>query len=166
MTDMTLSELAKTIHMDKSHCRRFVISSGFKFHKKRDIVTGQKVNALTKEDAENIIRIRERNGYGENKVLSAEKGWFYIIQLIPEYNANRLKFGYAADVNSRLLSHKCAAPTAKIIAVFPCDPAWEKVAIMCCSKGQKQIGCEVFDVVDIDKFIGKAERFMAVMNAE
>jgi hypothetical protein len=150
--------------MDKSHCRRFVISSGINFHKKRDVSTGQKVNAVSKDDAEKIIRLRSVQGYGNSNAVKDEKGWFYIIQVIPEYNPNRIKFGYASDIQSRLSAHRCSAPTAEVVATFPCDPAWEKVAIMCCAKGQKQIGCEVFDVDDVRAVVEKARRFMELMN--
>ena len=42
-------------------------------------------------------------------------GYFYLIQLIPEAMPNRVKIGFADNVERRLVEHQTAAPTAKLL---------------------------------------------------
>jgi hypothetical protein len=58
-----------------------------------------------------------------------EGGFLYAIQLIPEYNQNRIKFGFAYDPERRLADHKITCPNAKLLGNWKCLRHLEKTSI-------------------------------------
>ena len=96
-----------------------------------------------------------------------DKGFFYIINLIPEArDLNRVKLGFSTNVEQRLQSHRCTAPTADVIQVWRCKRTWEIAAMDVVSRGEKQVGhdrSEVFDVVNIEEVIHRAIQFFSMM---
>jgi len=90
-------------------------------------------------------------------------GYFYVIQLEPELDPNRLKLGFAVSVDDRLRKHKTAAPFSKVLAFWPCKLLWEKTVIDCLTEDSEKVYTEVFRVEDVDGTIRKAEAFFELM---
>lgn len=90
-------------------------------------------------------------------------GFFYIIQLEPKLDPNRLKFGFAVSVDERVRKHKTAAPFSLVLATYPCKLLWEKTAIECVAFGSEKLHTEVFRVHDIEKTLSQAEAFFKLM---
>jgi hypothetical protein len=163
--NILLGELAVELGMDKSALRKWALKNGFTFLTVRGAKTqGQVALALTPEDADVLRGLRASQGYGADvQRVSNGKGWFYIIQLVPEFSAGRVKLGFAVDVNSRLQEHRCAAPTAQLIQQFPCSRVWEYAAIASVTReGCTSLSNEVFDCESIDDLVRRAEEFFAL----
>jgi excisionase family DNA binding protein len=89
-------------------------------------------------------------------------GAFYVVQLSPDVAPQRVKFGWAINPTSRLLAHRCAAPTARLIRSWPCVLQWEHRAIgEISSVGCRRVSNEVFDADDVDALVSRAEAFFA-----
>ena len=66
---------------------------------------GSLLNCLSTDDTNTFINYFEtkEESNGENDLLTTSRyGFFYIIQLIPEFNPNRVKIGFADNVEKRL----------------------------------------------------------------
>jgi hypothetical protein len=166
---VTLRELSKMLNMDTSNARKYGKKMGFVFTKIRTPESrGQLTLALTRKDAETLCELRERQGFTGKKISDANitngEGYFYIIQLIPDLKPNRVKLGFATDVDARLQAHRTSAPTAIIVKYWPCKKTWECAAIASITR----IGCislsnEVFDCDNLDSLIERAELFFSIM---
>lgn len=166
---ITIKELAEKLGVDRSYARKYVISHGYAFDKIRTTESQHQLTlALSIEDAETIIEIRQGEGYsiGDKigNVLNGENGYFYVIQLIPEFNPNRIKLGFATDLDARLKSHKTSAPTAILLKSWICKRCWENAAISSITRMEcKLIGGEVFDCNNLENLIQRAETFFSCM---
>jgi hypothetical protein len=90
-------------------------------------------------------------------------GFFYLIQLIPEVLPNRVKLGFADNVEKRLNEHRTAAPTARLLKAWPCKRSWDYAAMDSITKGNcKLVLNEVYEG-DIQGFLDRAEQFFAIM---
>ena len=146
------------------------------------VIDGRPVRAVSPEDAQRVRDIcsRLRNGATgatvEPKTLpiwqgpeaktepaKKESGKLYVIQLVPELKAERIKLGFSDRVNERLAEHKTAAPTLKLLHSWPCQRAWEKAAIAAIAKGERQIGPEAFDFTSITAAIKRGDRFFGLL---
>jgi hypothetical protein len=93
-----------------------------------------------------------------------EAGFFYVIQLIPEYDPKRIKLGFADNVSSRLTQHRTSAPTAKLLKSWPCRRSWERTAIdAIAAVGGALILNEVFEFQDIEAAIARADQFFSFL---
>jgi len=90
-------------------------------------------------------------------------GYFYIIQLEPEFDPQRLKLGFAASVDERIRKHKTSAPFSTVLASWPCKLLWEKTVIDCLTENSEKVYTEVFRVEDVDETIRKAAAFFELM---
>lgn len=162
---MSLKQLAKKWGMDSSNARKYVLAQGFSFLKKRvEGSRGQLANVLTKEDAETITAIREKQGFTGRVVADNGEGWFYIIQLIPEFNPLRVKLGFASNVQNRLQAHRTAAPTARLVKAWQCKRVWERAATDSITrKGCELIASEVFECDDLVMLANRGDEFFALM---
>ena len=168
-----LKTLADELGLDRSNMRRYVIKNGVEFLRVRTLDSrGQLTLALTPEDAETIRELRRTQGYTAKgrvgkPVLSDNGGWFYIIQLVPDLEAERVKLGYASDVGVRLTAHQTAAPTAALLKSWPCKRNWELAAIASITREDcKQLSGEVFIAGDLDFLVGRGDAFFAIMPEE
>jgi hypothetical protein len=83
--------------------------------------------------------------------------------LVPEAIPNRVKIGFADNVQRRLAEHQTAAPTARVIKAWPCKRSWDYAAMDSITKeGCKLVPNEVFEG-DIDGFVERGEKFFALM---
>lgn len=164
-----IQKLSKKLKLDKSNARKYILNQGFSFVKIRTPESrGQLTLALSAEDAESIIAIRESQGFAMNSKsgipVENSAGFFYIIQLIPEVAPNRVKLGFATTVENRLNAHKTTAPTAVLINQWNCNKDWERTAIASITRYEcKHVGGEVFDCEDLTKLNIRAKAFFNLM---
>lgn len=86
------------------------------------------------------------------------RGFFYIIQLVPDLAPNRIKLGWAADPAKRFTGIRHAAPTAKLVRSWSGSHAWQRQVISASRPG-RQLGHGVFDADDIDAVIQRIDAF-------
>ena len=174
--NVTLKDLAAELGMDRSHCRKFVLSMGIETFPVRLVgARGSPLSAVTRVDAEKIRLERRTRGFhipadepldSTPSIASKCVGSFYVVALDPKARPGRLKFGYAQNVQGRLVEHRCAAPTAELLGAWPAKRSWEPCIMAALSLGATQVGAEVFDVEDVDVVLDKADRFMEMLGAE
>jgi len=164
-TFVTVKKLADELGMDRSNIRKYVLSKGFAFLKVRTPESrNQLVLALSASDAELIRQARESEGYGVLQPVDTNGGFFYIIQLIPELAPLRVKLGFASDVNARLQAHRTSAPTASLVASWPCKKTWEIAAIASATRtGCKLIANEVYACDDLETLVQRGSDFFSIM---
>jgi hypothetical protein len=168
MSEMiSIAEIAKKLNLDTSTIRRLIARESETL--KLELHRGKAERLfLSKEDAEKLIgSYMARRGVltlsSEEDVKYDRYGYFYIIQLIPEALPNRVKIGFADNVEKRLAEHHTAAPTAKILKIWPCKRSWDYAAMDSITRhGCKLVLNEVYEG-DLQGFIERAEQFFAVM---
>ena len=170
MTHIAIRELADRIGIGKSYLLRWIKANKDEL----GVATNRRMQTpdsgpnptivFTEEECERIVRLRDEQGFGGTPSELAETGQFYIIQLIPEFDPNRIKLGFAIDVNRRLSQHRTSAPTAICTATWPCKRLWEATVIDYLTLGHCQlISNEVFECADIDDLVQRAEKLFAIM---
>jgi hypothetical protein len=145
------------------------------------VIDGHSVRAVSPEDAQAIREIcaKLRNGAAvgatvvepkteprtDTKIESAKKesGRLYAVQLVPELKPERIKLGFSDRLNDRLVEHRTAAPTLKLLHSWPCQRAWEKAAIAAIANGERQVGPEAFDFIDISVALKRGNRFFGLL---
>jgi hypothetical protein len=152
--------------MDRSRARRWILKSGYTFLRVRTPDSGgQLALAVTPEEADAIITLRREAGYGDaERPVVSSYGSFYLIQLVPELDPRRAKFGSAQDVQDRLNQHRTAAPTARVVKSWPCRATWEQTAIDClAAAGCRLIASEVFECETIESLVERADALFALL---
>jgi len=132
--------------------------------KKTPSSKGALVACLSFDDAEKLIRFYKSKG-STNSGLSNNRnyGFFYLIQLIPEFQPNRVKIGFADDVNKRFREHQTSSPTAKLLGSWPCKRAWDQAVMDSLTRtGCKLVLNEVYEG-DIQDFKDRADEFFGIM---
>jgi hypothetical protein len=124
---VTLKDLAAEFGIDHSNVRKYVRKLGIATQRRRTPNSrNQLTDTLTQEEAECVRAKRREEGFlGSMKAVDAAVGVFYVVQLIPELDSSRIKFGYADDMSTRLGQHRTAAPTARVLKTWPCKRSWE-----------------------------------------
>ena len=130
---------------------------------------GALVDCLSFEDAEILIDFYERRG--ENSEIFEENsfqryGVFYMIQLIPEFDSNRIKIGFTENINKRLIELQISSPTAKLIRTWPCKRSWDYAAMDSITrKDCKLVMNEVYEG-NVEGFIERGDDFFSMMPNE
>ena len=160
---VTIGELARMIGMDKSHALRFTKKLRTPRVRIRTAKSGNQATvAFTQADAEAVCRARELSGYSLRNGDSSfapdpNSGFFYVIQLIPEFSKNRIKLGFTNDLSARLAEHRTTCPTAVYAITFPCRREWEATIMqfIAAGAGLTWIGGEVFegDIWSLEKYV-------------
>jgi hypothetical protein len=164
-----LAEIAKRLRIDLSTVRRLIAKEGDSL--KLTLHRGKHDRLyLSTEDADKLIASYEaRRGpvspteeIGE--VATYDRyGYFYIIQLVPEALPNRVKIGFADNVDKRLAEHRTAAPTAKLLKAWPCKRSWDYAAMDSITRtGCKLVLNEVYEG-EVKEFIDRGDVFFSVM---
>jgi hypothetical protein len=123
---------------------------------------------LSREDADKLIASYEaRRGPVVPSVEDGAKydrfGYFYLIQLVPEALPNRVKIGFADNVEQRLAQHRTAAPTARLLRAWPCKRSWDYAAMdSITSKNCQLVLNEVYEG-DVAGFVERADAFFAML---
>jgi hypothetical protein len=162
----TIVDIARELGMDRSNARRYCLSMGLQFVRVRTAESKNQLTlALKDEDMEALRAMRARDGFsGRQAREGIEDGYFYIIQVIPEYNPLRVKLGFAANVKARLDAHRTSAPTATLVKAWPCKRAWEQTVIA----SVVRVGCvlvqnEVYECDSLDAIVSRAEAIFAIL---
>jgi hypothetical protein len=153
---VSLKHLAQEIGMDRSHARRYVLRLGITPHKRRTPDSQNQLTLAVDANEATLIRQkrREEGFIGDSKPVPKDVGSFYVIRLVPELDGRRIKMGFADDLATRLCQHRTAAPTAQVVASWPCKRSWEGT-VMDCLSGYKcrLILNEVFECDDVEGLV-------------
>lgn len=164
-----LPDIAKRLRIDLSTVRRLIAKEGdslkLTLHRcKHDRLF------LSSEDAARLIESYEaRRGpvamteENDEAATYDRYGYFYVIQLVPEALPNRVKIGFADNVDKRLAEHRTAAPTAKLLKAWPCKRSWDYAAMDSITRtGCKLVLNEVYEG-EIKDFIERGDAFFSMM---
>lgn len=139
-----LAEIAARLNIDNRTVRRLIKRETETLKLEIHRGKGDKI-LLTTKDAEKLIASYEaRRGPVVASAEDAAKfdrfGHFYVIQLVPEALPERVKLGFADNLERRLTEHQTAAPTARVLKSWQCKRSWDlqrwtasqgKVASLC-----------------------------------
>ena len=171
MEYLTLKQVAEVLGRDPSGVRRYIKTNcpNINWLSIRD-QNGQKCSVFTKEDVDAIIKTRKIQGYQNQEVpvpISIH-GLFYIIQLLPDIDPNRLKLGFASDIGNRIANHRTTCPNLNVLQTFSCKKYWEKTAIdyLAATNKMTHIGGEVFRCADLSHVINVATQFFVALNSK
>ena len=159
--------LAEELGMDRSHARRYVLKLGFKTQKRRTPDSGSQLTlTISAEEAEAILKNRRDKGFtAQDKVVESDAGVFYVMQLVPEFDPKRIKLGFAIDLNDRLVQHRTAAPTAKVLQSWPCKRTWEVTVMDCLSSvACRHILNEVFECDSLDDLVRRGDELFRILS--
>jgi len=162
-----LAEIAARLSVDNRTVRRLIAQESETLGIEIQRGKGDKV-LLSKDDAERLIasylaRRGPQTGTPEDAKKFDRFGYFYLIQLVPEALPNRIKIGFADNVERRLNEHRTAAPTAKLLKAWPCKRSWDYAAMDSITRdGCRLVLNEVFEG-DVNGFLRRAESFFSVM---
>lgn len=166
MTDfVTLKDLSNELGIDKSNLRKYILAQGIEpFNVRTPESRGQITLAFSPEDAQFIRDIRKDQGFSSSKILSSKdrngNGLFYVIQIIPEFDPNRVKLGFANNAETRLQAHKTSAPTAKLVKTWHCKRSWEDVTMISATRIEcKLVANEVFLCDNLDNLCRRIDTF-------
>lgn len=162
---VSIKELSKIINLHKSNLRKYILKLGIQPHKRRVKESGNQLAlAVTKEEADIIIQSRRESGFNNpEKIIDSETGVFYIIQLVPDLDTKRIKFGFASNLNDRLDQHRTAAPTAVVLTTWPCKKCWEPTIIDFLSSVHcKLIRSEVFECDDLISLVQYGDKLFSL----
>ena len=163
---VSLKHLAEELGMDRSHARRYVLRLGIKPHKRRTMDSHNQLTlAVSRDEAEIIRQNRHKEGFvGTSKRVAKDVGEFYLLRLVPELDPRRIKMGYADDLASRLCQHRTAAPTAEVVASWPCKRAWENTVMDCLAGSNcRLILNEVFECDDVNLLVALADQLFQLL---
>ncbi len=158
--------LARELRVDRSHFRRYVLRLGITPQRRHTPDSGKKlVVTVTAEEADRIRAARREQGYDLQTGEADETvGVFYVVQLVPELDPNRVKLGFADDADTRLAQHRTAAPTARLLKTWPCKRSWEFTVIDALSTaGCKLILNEVYECCDLARLLAHGDQLFALL---
>ena len=163
---VSIKDLARQLGMDRSHARRYVLKLGYPFQKRRTIDSGGQLTlCVALADAKQIATQRAGQGFTAPTIVAVSNiGHFYVVQLIPELDAKRLKLGFAESLQQRLAEHRTAAPTAKLLCSWPCKRSWERAVIDALTGANcRLISNEVFECDDPQKLIQRGNKIFELL---
>ena len=164
---VTIKELANEIGLDRSNMRKYLVRHGFEMSMVRTPESrSQMTLAVTLEEAETIKELRHSQGFSQERLAIQPngQGFFYVMQLIPEFDPLRVKLGFATNMDNRLAAHRTAAPTAHLVKHWPCKADWERTAIASITRTEcSLVGNEVFACTDLAQLVERADTFFAIM---
>ena len=163
---VSIPEIAKRLKIDGGTVRRFIAREKEELKIVLHRGKGDKL-LLSREDADRLISAYEsRRGpiaQSEDTSKYDRFGFFYVIQLVPEALPNRVKIGFADDVEKRLTEHQTAAPTAKLLKSWPCKRSWDYAAMDSITReGCKLVLNEVYGG-DLNGFLSRGDAFFNIM---
>jgi hypothetical protein len=83
---------------------------------------------------------------------------------VPELDPKRLKLGFAESIDQRLLQHRTAAPTARVLHAWPCKRSWELTAMDSLARVDcRLILNEVFECDDPEALVDRGEAFFTLL---
>lgn len=94
------------------------------------------------------------------RARSAEVGFIYAIQTVPDIKSDRLKLGWSQHPPKRLKGMLTESPTAQIVTVFRGDRSLEQNVLRFAAEKWQQISKEVFDVGDVSTAVAMIDNFL------
>jgi hypothetical protein len=163
---VSIKDIANRLGMDRSHARRYVKKLGYDFHQRRTPDSGGQLTlCVTSAEAGQIVNQRSEEGFIAPTVVAvSDVGVFYVIQLVPDLDPKRLKLGFAESLEQRLLQHRTAAPTARVLRAWPCKRSWELTAMDALTR----VGCllilnEVFECDEPNALVERGDAFFSML---
>ena len=168
--EVSFTELAQQLNVDSVTVRRLIerYGSRLKISIKKEQSKTSNANYLSRDDAQLLVTYYEslRSSITENSMVEAairDYGVFYVIQLVPEVIPDRIKIGYTDNLEKHLVEHRIAAPTARVLGLWPCKREWDYTAIESITReGCALVLNEVFEG-EPDGFVRRAEAFFELM---
>jgi hypothetical protein len=162
---VTLKELAQELGLDRSNMRKYVLAKGLVPVRVRTPDSRQQLTlALLSTEAELVREWRSGEGFVLSTPMENGNGYFYIIQLVPDLDGRRLKFGFTNSLEARLQAHRTASPTAILLASWPCQRAWEQAAIASITRQDcTLLSNEVYVCNSVDEAKDRAASFFNLM---
>lgn len=142
--------------------KRWAKRNKCEFVETRSEVGGRNKKALVIKDAKKL-----------KKYLMCEQsnGFFYMVHPIPEFNKNRVKLGFARNVENRMKQHRCICPNASVIKKWKCKKEDEQKVISKATKvgctqlytedGIENCATEVFDCEDYKALLNKLDEIFS-----
>ncbi len=166
---VSIPEIARRLGVDMTTVRRLIARESEALQLELHRGKGDKL-LLSKDDADRLVASYEaRRGpiAAPDDPAEAAKydryGFFYLIQLVPEALPNRVKIGFADNVEKRLAEHRTAAPTARLLKSWPCKRSWDYAAMDSLTRsGCKLVLNEVYEG-EIQGFLERGAAFFGVM---
>ena len=87
------------------------------------------------------------------------EGYFYVVQLYPDRDANILKLGFSRRPEIRLQQYKTAAPFAVVAGTWSCHKQWEQPLIKAIASQGQRYGDEEVVVCDLALVIEMCKKF-------
>lgn len=173
---VSIAEIERVFGLDRSNTRKALLKIcerlGIVTHQRRTPSTrGQRTLCVTRPEWEKILAHRSQvQGFGIGEAASSARpvasgiGVFYVLQMVPELDPNRVKLGYTESTEARFADHRTASPTAKFVKKWPCKSIWERAAMDSATRiGTSLIANEVFVVEDLTDLIDCLDQFFALM---
>lgn len=164
-----LADLARELGLDRSNMRKYAIKHGFSFLQVRTPKSrGQSVLALTEQDAEAVRELRSKQGFlsgqPHGQPVDNGHGWFYLVQIAPDLDPMRIKFGFASDPIRRIDYYRTLSPTVTLVKTWRCRASWERAAIDSLTRlNAISLGGEVFQIEDLASAIQQGDTFFSIM---
>lgn len=144
-----VSKILQEYNTDWRVIKRWAKKNECKFYETKSEKGGRNNYSVKKEDYTKLSKYL---------IEIKDDGFFYMIQLIPEIDPNRIKLGFSKCLSNRILQHKCTCPNAKIIKKWKCKkdnevPVINEVSKNNCNRlytdiNNKKTITEVFDCED------------------
>lgn len=160
-----LPELADELRCRKQTLFKIAKRLGILPVKQRDAERrNQLVATVTTAEALALqLEVSKTRKTADSAESSIDPGLFYIVQLEPELDPNRIKLGFTTDLEGRLRKHRCSAPFASSLKTWPCRSTWERAAIDCIAAGLEQLHTEIFRANSLEDLIKRANAFFSLM---
>lgn len=168
---ISLRQLAKRMRVNSSQARKYILFR-LKMNPPQSRTPdsrGKRTYVFTQDEAERIVMQREAefpdpDGTSSASSVDTESGFFYLVHLCPDLSGNRVKLGFAVNVEQRVRQHQTAAPTACLLRSWPCKPTWEAAAIDAMTKTDcTLVREEVYDCENIQGLIERGDAFFGLM---
>ncbi len=163
---VSLKDLASELGLDRSNMRKYVMKAGIQPHKRRTPDSGSQLTlVVTPDEADFVRQKRQDEGYGtDTAVTVSDCGVFYVIQLVPELDPQRLKLGFAENLANRLSQHRTVAPTATLLKSWPCKRSWETTVMDALTVNHcRLILNEVFECDSYEELLSFADTLFSLL---
>ena len=172
MSDLIpFSEIAKRLDVEITTIRRTVSrvenDLGLTVQRKS---RSSRALCLNPDDTNKLIRYFEErdkhvpsSGSNETSGSFSGYGYFYIIQVIPEFQPNRVKLGYTDNLDTRLREHQCSAPTALYAGTWQCKRSWDQAVMDSITRKDCVIVKNEVYEGDVKLFVQRANDFFSLM---
>lgn len=163
---ISIKQLAKRMELDRSSVRKILVRDGVELVRIRTADSANQLSlAISIGDADRFLERRRDAGFATaTPASSSEHGFFYVIQLVPELDPRRIKFGFAGSVHQRLQDHRTAAPTATLLISWKCRRSWEKTVMDCLASVRCNIiANEVYECEDFEAMIAIGNSLFALL---